>query len=383
MFTVITDTLRTVPAAAWNSLDHAGIPFLSHQFLFGLEHTGCVGNDSGWLPEHLLLFAGPERDTLLGAVPMYRKYHSYGEYVFDWAWASAYERAGLEYYPKLVVATPFTPVTGPRLLVPRGHPHAGRIRRNLADLVLQHARESGVSSLHWLFTSAADNEVLDDSLLLARKGNQFHWRNQDYADFQQYLGSMSAAKRKKIKRERRRINESGFTIEIVSGSDLTAAHMQQMHQFYLATIRAHGSYAYLSAGFFEELAHTMADQIVLILAHQHDECVAGSLNFRGSDGGLYGRYWGSLGRFDALHFELCYYRPIEYCIDNGIVRFEAGAQGEHKLSRGLLPATTHSRHWLRDPQFAQAVSGFLSRENHHVEAYTEVLQRHSPFRQHG
>ena len=382
MFTVITDTLRTVPAAAWNNLDHEGIPFLSHEFLLGLEHSGCVGGDTGWLPEHLLLFDGPERKTLLGAVPMYRKYHSYGEYVFDWAWASAYERAGLDYYPKLVAATPFTPVTGPRLLVHSGGPHTARIRRNLADLALRHARESGVSSLHWLFTSTSDNEVLDDAPLLARKGNQFQWRNQDYSDFQHYLGSMSAAKRKKIKRERRRIKDSGFTIEIVDSSDLTTAHMRQMYQFYLATIRAHGSYAYLSAGFFEQLAHTMAREIVLILAHWRDECVAGSLNFRGNDG-LFGRYWGSRGRYDALHFELCYYQPIEYCINNSIARFEAGAQGEHKLSRGLLPTTTHSRHWLRDPQFAQAVSSFLSRENHHVETYTEVLQRHSPFRQPG
>ena len=211
-------------------------------------------------------------------------------------------------------------------------------------------------------------------------GNQFHWRNQGYTNFAHYLDSMSTAKRKKIKRERRRIRDAGLHIEVVTGGSLTPEHMQRMYTFYLATIRAHGGIAYLNPDFYMQIAHTMADQIVLILAHDAGRCVAGSINLRGPDG-LYGRYWGSRNRYNALHFELCYYQPIEYCINNGIAHFEAGAQGEHKLSRGLLPTAVHSRHWLRDPQFAHAVSDFLNRENHHVEAYTQVLQRHSPFRQ--
>ena len=380
MLTVIAPDLNAVPSQQWNQLDHAGIPFLRHEFLAALERTACVGNDSGWLPEHLLLYESEQRNKLLGAVPMYRKYHSYGEYVFDWSWAAAYERAGLDYYPKLLVGTPFTPVTGPRLLIAHSaSADSERIRQQLVAETIRHAERSGVSSLHWIFTNNDDNRILNNKQLLARCGTQFHWHNQGYTSFAEYIQAMSASKRKKIKRERRRITESALRIETVTGPAVTEEHMHVMHQFYRSTVRNHGGTPYLNAAFFQELVRGMPDNIVLFLAYDGERCVAGSFNLSG-DAALFGRYWGSLGHYNALHFELCYYHPIEYCITHNISRFEAGAQGEHKLSRGLLPVPTYSWHWLQNPVFAHAVSDFLHRESHHVEAYTELLHSHSPFR---
>jgi len=379
MFTVICKDLREIPVLAWEGLDYGNIPFLRHQFLAALERTGCVGGNSGWLPEHLLLYDGPGENNLLGAVPMYRKHHSYGEYVFDWSWAAAYEQAGQDYYPKLVVATPFTPVTGPRLLIQKGADDGSTLRRTLVNEVIAHARDNEVSSVHWLFTNPTDDAVLEGAGLLARTGTQFHWHNHDYHDFSHYLQAMSASKRKKINRERRRVSESGLRIDVLEGPAITAEHLQKMYGFYLSTIHNHGGAAYLNAAFFREVAAGMADSMVLMLAYDAGHCVAGSFNLR-SDDAMFGRYWGSAHYYNALHFELCYYRPIEYCIENRIKRFEAGAQGEHKLSRGLLPVATRSRHWLKDPLFARAVTDFLHRETYHVQGYAQVLQSHSPFR---
>ncbi|MEJ2106299.1 MAG: GNAT family N-acetyltransferase [Acidiferrobacteraceae bacterium] len=374
----VTSSLDSVDSAQWNACT-GGNSFLRHEFLSALEHSGCVGAGSGWEPRHLVLLSDDNGDRrLLGAVPMYLKTHSYGEYVFDWAWADAYERSGLHYYPKLVVAVPFTPATGPRILVAPDQDHA-RIGSALVDGALTVAQETGASSLHWLFTNERDTGLLEGKGLLRRTGMQFHWHNRDYRDFDDFLSGFSAAKRKKVKRERRYVREAGIVLERISGNEATDAHWERFHRFYLNTIRSRGAMPYLNLEFFRELGRTMPDQVLLILARYEDRHVAGALFLRGSDT-LYGRYWGSSEEFHSLHFETCYYDPIAYCIEQGIQRFEAGAQGEHKLSRGFLPTPTWSVHWLAHPEFERAVSDYLARERIGMEHYMDDLNEHSPYR---
>jgi len=375
MHTIVTDALVRVDAGQWNALAApSGHPFVRHEFLSGLERSGCVGGNTGWCASHVLAYTGPDCRRLVGAVPMYVKLHSYGEYVFDWAWADAYERAGLDYYPKLVVAVPFTPVTGPRVLA------ADRaVRSALIEYTLDHAERAGVSSLHWLFTDSGDYEALETRRLLPRIGTQFHWHNRDYASFEDYLDAFTSGKRKKIKRERRRVHEAGIEFDVLSGDTVQPRHVDAMYRFYRSTVALHGAIPYLTRAFFEILAQELAEHLVLILARHGSDYVAGALNLRG-DQALYGRYWGASADFNGLHFETCYYRAIEYCIDQRLARFEAGAQGEHKLSRGLLPTLTRSMHWLREPRFASAVADFLERERNGVTHYGEVLRAHSPFR---
>lgn len=372
---MVLDALGQVDRIQWNALAGARHnPFVSHEFLSGLERGGCIGGSTGWAANHLVAYAQPDRRQLIGAVPMYLKFHSYGEYVFDWAWADAYARAGLEYYPKLVVAVPFAPVTGPRILAADN-----TVRHALVECALDHAKHLGVSSVHWLFLESADVQVLADVPLLPRIGTQFHWYNRDYASFDDFVDAMTSSKRKKIRRERRRVREAGITFEIVSGGGLRSRHIEAMYRFYRSTVALHGAIPYLSHAFFEILAQELSEQMILVLARHGRDYVAGALNLRGDDA-LYGRYWGTSADINGLHFETCYYRAIEYCIQHGLARFEAGAQGEHKLSRGLLPVVTRSMHWLREPRFASAVAEFLERERHGVTHYGEVLQSHSPFR---
>lgn len=373
----VTQQISKVDPLQWNSLLRQENPFLSHEFLENLEATECVCSDTGWEPNHLILYDG--NNTLVGAMPLYLKYHSWGEYVFDWAWADAYQRAGLDYYPKLLSAVPFTPVTGPRFLIHPGHPDPARLKNLLAQGLLAAARDSGVSSLHVLFTTAADNEVLARHELMLRKGNQFHWRNHDYADFNDYLASFTSTKRKKIRREQRRVYEAGIQIEVLDADSLKPEHWDAMYRFYRLTVLNHGAAAYLNRQFFEQLQQKMASHIVMVLARHDKRYVGGTLNLLGGDT-LYGRYWGADKYYEGLHFEACYYQPIEYCIRNKISCFEAGAQGEHKLSRGLLPTPTYSAHWLRDPRFRHAIAEFLQAETEHVERYSGVLQAHTPFR---
>ncbi len=373
----VTQQISKVDPQKWNSLLRDKNPFLSHEFLTSLETTGCVCADTGWEPNHLTLY--DDENTLLGAMPLYLKHHSWGEYVFDWAWADAYQRAGLEYYPKLLSAVPFTPVTGPKFLIHPDHPDPAMLRDTLARGVLAAARDSRVSSLHILFTTRADNEALGQHGLMLRTGNQFHWGNRCYADFSDYLMSFTSAKRKKIRRERRRVRDAGIQMEVLTGDSLNAQHWDKMYQFYRLTVHNHGAAAYLNRYFFEQLQSEMKDHTILILARHDGRYVGGALNMLGGNT-LYGRYWGANHYYEGLHFEACYYQPIEYCIRNNISRFEAGAQGEHKLSRGLLPAPTYSAHWLRDGRFRHAIAEFLQAETEHVERYSDVLQAHTPFR---
>jgi len=378
MYLSALDHLEATSAEQWNAAAGDN-PFLQYEFLAALERTGCVGAETGWEPCHVVLHAdGPGRGRLLGAVPLYLKYHSYGEYVFDWAWADAYARGGRAYYPKLVAAVPFTPATGPRLLVA---PEADRER--VAHRLIEGAREVAdarrASSLHWLFHTAAETEWLSGDGLLRRVGCQFHWSNAGYRDFQDFLGTFTSHKRNNIRRERRRVREAGVTFEVLRGDAVAPEIWRIFYRFYRATVRAHGAIPYLTAEFFPALGATMGAQAVLVLARRGRDYVAAALSLRGGDT-LYGRYWGGRSDVYGLHFETCYYTPIEYCIAEGLARYEAGAQGEHKLARGFVPVQTYSAHWLRDPGFRRAVAEFLKRERNHMAHYIDELNEHAPFR---
>ncbi len=367
-----------VPAASWNACVDGDAPYFRHEFLNALEQTGCVRKDTGWDPRHVVLSDADSPNQISGIAPAYLKYHSYGEYVFDWAWANAYHRYGYEYYPKLLIAAPFTPVTGPRMLI---HPDADEkiVRQQLVNGIKQCADENDPSSIHWLFTTAQDNAALTKNGYMQRVGNQFHWRNENYPDFDDYLQKFSSAKRKKIRRERRRVREQGVEFEWITGSDLNENHWRVFYRFYRSTIEMRGAIPYLSLDFFIRLGKTMPQQCLLVLARQHEQYIAGSYFLIGSET-LYGRYWGAARWVQDLHFEACYYQAIEYCIAHGLQRFEAGAQGEHKLNRGLLPTPTYSAHWLKHPEFSNAVANFLERERSDIDEYQTVLANHSPFK---
>lgn len=376
MRTTVVPALQNLPAAAWNKLCGTENPFLRHEFLAALEATGCVGNGTGWEPRHIV--AHDDHGTLLGAVPLYLKHHSYGEYVFDWAWADAYRRHGSAYYPKLVAAVPFTPVTGARLLLAPGvDPESTRATMETALRELADAADC--SSIHWLFPNAAQTDWLETRGWMRRVGYQFHWSNRGYDTFDDFLATFTADRRKKIRQERRYVREAGVQVGVTPGADASHAEWDRLYEFYRQTIARHGATAYLTRAFFHALGRTMPAHVVLVFAYRGNECVGASLNLRGDDT-LYGRYWGGTPGINALHFEACYYTPIEYCIAQRLSRFEAGAQGEHKLARGLVPTRTYSAHWLRHPQFSRAVADFLAREQRGVELYIDELNEHSPFR---
>lgn len=361
--------------AQWNGLVGTDTPFLSHEFLSALEKHGCVGEASGWLPQHLLLF---EADKLVGAIPQYLKTNSYGELVFDWAWEDAYARNGLDYYPKLVVAIPYTPATGPRLLV---SPEADekRIKDALIHHALEYAKNLQVSSLHWLFPHQQDIESLTEQGLMTRLGCQFHWHNEGYRDFDDYLSHFTSSKRKKIRQERRKVVDSGVTLQRLYGNELTEAQWQAVHRHYRSTFQRRSGYPTLSLDFFLETSQTLPQQLIIILAEYEQQPVASAICWRDTDT-LYGRHWGCDARFKNLHFEACYYQGLEYCIEHGLKRFDPGAQGEHKISRGFLPTPTWSAHWIADPQFQQAIEQFLQRETIGMQNYIKELGEHSPFK---
>ncbi len=375
----VVDSLEKIPAKDWNTLVGENNPFLHHEFLSALEFTGCVSPKTGWQPQHLVVYEdGPLQGRLLGATPMYLKNHSYGEYVFDWAWANAYAQAGAKYYPKLVVSVPFTPVGGPRLLVASATEPA-RIKSKLIQGATQHMQETGASSLHWLFVTEEDSLLLETEDHLLRTGFQFHWSNPGYRDFDDFLSTFTAEKRKKIKRERRHVQEAEIVMEVLTGASITSTHWDIFYEFYVSTISAHGAYAYLTREFFHRLGETMRDQVVLVLARKEHDYIAGALNLRGADA-LYGRYWGCRGEFHSLHFETCYYTAIEYSVAQGLRSFEAGAQGEHKLARGFTPVVTRSAHRLTHPKFSRTVADYLARERLDVDLYVNELNEHVPFK---
>ena len=366
----ILESLDSVDPARWDALA-LGNPTLAHAFLDSLHASGCASERTGWAPRYLTLWEG---DRLDGAVPLYVKAHSRGEYVFDWAWADAYERHGVAYYPKLLSAVPFTPAAGARLLAVDE-----RVRETLARALLETARSSGVSSLHVLFPAAADAQALRGTGLMERSGVQFHWRNAGYASFEDFLGALSHDKRKKIRQERRRVAEAGVVLRRVTGHEATEADWDFFTQCYRRTYREHRSTPYLTREFFRLLAQRMPGNVLLVIARDGSRPIAAAMDLFGPDA-LYGRYWGAVERVPGLHFEACYYQAIEFCIERGIALFEGGAQGEHKHARGFLPEATRSFHWLAHPAFERAVDDYLAREGVQVSAYLDELNERTPFR---
>lgn len=369
-------SIEAVDATDWNNRLARGSPFHRHEFLAAMEHAGCVGHDTAWDPCHLLV--RDAENHLAGALPLYLKHDSRGEFVFDWSWADAYERAGLHYYPKLVSAIPFTPATGARLLIADGA-DAERVGETLIAAALDSAERCGASSLHVLFPSGAERSQFTRAGLLERKGCQFHWTNQGYDSFDEFLGRFSSAKRKKARRERRRIVEAGIEFEHLAGDQPSPEDWDAIYGFYAHTFMRRGRRPYLNREFFDRVARTMPESLLIVLARHGGQPIATAICFR-SDDTLFGRYWGSLADFHSLHFEACYYQGIDYCIREGLERFEPGTQGEHKISRGFSPTATWSYHWLGEPVFRSAIEDFLARESSHVDAYMAYLDQHVPYR---
>jgi len=366
-----TESVRTIgdiPRAEWNALA-AGHPLLRHEFLHALEESGCVGGRSGWAPCHLAARRG---ELLVGVMPLYAKSHSYGEYVFDWAWAEAYARNGLEYYPKLLSAIPFSPVSAPKLLAPEA-----TVRAALLDAALGAARE--FSSLHILFPAEAERDLALARRLMSRTGVQFHWHNPGYASFEDFLGRFSHDKRKKVKQERRKVAEAGIRFRRKVGAEISEADWIFFNRCYRGTYRAHHSTPYLNLAFFQALGERLPEHVLMVIGERDGAPVAAALNLFDA-GTLYGRYWGTTEFHSGLHFEACYYQAIEFCIERGIRVFEGGAQGEHKLARGFDPVATVSLHWLRHPQFADAIERFLAKEARGVDHYLDELREHQAYK---
>ena len=361
----IAESLESVDPQEWNALA-GGQPFVRHEFLSALIDTGCAAGASGWLPRFLLRYRA---GALAGAMPLFAKSHSYGEYVFDWAWADAHERHGIDYYPKLLCAVPFTPVRGPRIL--------GTGKETLIDAALQLARDT--SSLHVLFPREDEAELLAAQGMMLRRTVQFHWRNRNYPDFDAFLAELSHGKRKNIRQERRRVREAGVSCRWLEGRAIERRHWAYFDRCYRHTYAAHRSSPYLSLAFFQRLGASLPEHTVLVLAEREGRPVASALLLR-DQSRLYGRYWGATEPIPLLHFECCYYQAIEYAIARGLEVFEGGAQGEHKIFRGLMPVETLSAHWLAHPQFARAVESFLGREGAGIARYVDELCEHSPFK---
>jgi predicted N-acyltransferase len=345
---------------------------MRHEFLWALESTGCATAETGWDARHVLAYS--HDGSLAGALPLYLKSHSWGEFVFDFAWAEAYHRAGLPYYPRLVAAVPFTPATGPRILA-----SGERQRASLVDAARALALELPASSLHVLFPGPGDREFLEARGLMPRLDCQFHWRNEGYATFDEFLGGFTAEKRKKLRRERRRIRESGITCRTLAGADLDDGLIDVVYALHATTFLRHGHAPYLNRAFFAELARVMPQSLVIEMASVGGDPVACAIMLRGADT-LYGRYWGASGDYHSLHFELCYHRGIEYCIREGLARFEPGTQGEHKLLRGFLPTPVWSMHEIVDSRFAAAIGEWLGRERAARREWLRVAATHLPFR---
>ena len=366
----ILESLSGIAPAVWDTL--AGTqPGLSHAYLAALEASGCATPDTGWMPRFPTLWQGGE---LKGAMPLYLKSHSWGEYVFDWAWADAYARHGLDYYPKLVCAVPFTPVAGPRLLA--GTTEA---RAALLSAAIDLAGRLGVSGLHCLFPEEGEAREMENMGMMLRSGLQFHWQNRGYADFEDYLAAMNHDKRKKIRQERRRLKEAGIVFTRMAGRDITEAQWVFFEACYRNTYNEHRATPHLNLDFFLRIGESLPDNLLLVMAHHQGRPIAAALNL--FDGGrLYGRYWGTTAYVPGLHFEACYYQGLEFCIERKIAVFEGGAQGGHKLARGFLPVPTRSAHWLAHPQFAMAVDEFLARESRGVALQIGELAEASPFK---
>ena len=370
-------SISEIGSADWDACAGPDNPFVGHAFLSALEDSGSAGPRTGWLPQHAAL--RDSAGSVAAVAPMYAKSHSYGEYVFDHGWAHAFERAGGAYYPKLQVAVPFSPVPGPRLL---RRPDAGVPPETMGQALVQACRELDLSSVHVTFCREPEWTALGSAGWLLRLGTQFHWENADYASFEDFLGALSSRKRKAIRRERRDANAARLEFLVLRGPEIQSRHWDAFYRFYTATVDRKWGSAYLTSRFFSLLAERLGDAVVLMLATHNGKAVAGALNLAGSDT-LFGRNWGCRGEWPFLHFELCYYRAIEFAIANGLKFVEAGAQGEHKIQRGYLPRPTYSAHWIAHRGLRRAIADFLNEERPVICARMAELAELSPFRKDG
>ena len=368
-------SMTQVDCADWNRLSGDAYPFLRHEFLLALEQSGSVCEQTGWTPAHLLVL---DKDELVAFMPLYLKQHSWGEYVFDQQWAQAYQQQGLDYYPKWLTAIPLTPCQGARLVI-KAAIDPLVVTETLLTFIKRLSEQRGISSWHCLFPDPQQAEQLRSLGLSIREGVQFHWFNRDYRDFNDFLQTLSASKRKMLKRERRRASEQGISLLRINGADVSDLQWQVFFDFYTMTYLKRGTQPYLNLAFFQQIAATMSEQLLLILAVKDDKYVGAALSFVGSDT-LYGRYWGCYEEYNSLHFEACYYQGLDYCIEKGLKRFDSGAQGEHKISRGFEPITTYSAHWLKDARFATAIGQFLAREQKAMQLYKQDAATYLPFK---
>ena len=371
----ILESIKSISPDVWNNCVGADEPFAKHEFLSALEDSGCTAAKAGWMPQHFVLY--DEQGTLLACSPAYLKGHSYGEYVFDWSWADAYERAGGRYYPKLQCAIPFTPVSGHRLLLAPNAPQD--CQALLLEAMVARAKELHLSSLHITFTTEQEWKVAQNNGFLGRIGHQYHWDNDGYNSFDDFLDRLSSRKRKSIRKERQAVKDSGIALRCLSGADITENHWDAFYSFYLDTSGRKWGHPYLNRDFFSLLGQRMGDDVVLVLAYQGDTIVAGALNLKG-DKTIYGRYWGCREDFRFLHFEACYYQAIDYAITHRLARVEAGAQGQHKIQRGYLPQKTYSSHWIADRGFQRAVEDFLKHDQKVNELEMKELSSLSPYK---
>ncbi|WP_262965711.1 GNAT family N-acetyltransferase [Methylobacter psychrophilus] len=370
-------SMTQVASADWNDLTGHTYPFLRHEFLLALEKSGCVSGETGWLPAHLLVL---DNHKLIAFMPLYLKQHSWGEYVFDHQWAQAYQQHGLDYYPKWLTAIPLTPCQGARIVSKTEEPDQLEITRTLLTFIKQLSEQRGISSWHCLFPDPQQVDLLRSLNLSIREGVQFHWFNKGYGDFNDFLQTLSASKRKMIKRERRRVSEQDVHLLRIAGPDVSDGQWQVFFELYTMTYLKRGSQPYLNLAFFKQIAVTMGEQLLLVLAVKGDKIIAAALSFIGADT-LYGRYWGCFEDYNSLHFETCYYQGLDYCIEHDLKRFDSGAQGEHKIARGFEPITTYSAHWLKDARFAKAIDRFLTEEQKAVQLYKQDAASYLPFKQ--
>lgn len=367
--------MAQIDSELWDALAAGASPFLSHPYLSALEDTGCASVDTGWAPQHLLVL---QQGRPVAAMPLYLKRHSWGEYVFDWSWADAYRQYGMAYYPKLVTSVPFTPSSGPRLLMAPDVDRAALTTAS-ADAVKARAKTLGASSWHVLFPTQQEHALLADAGLRPRIGCQYHWYNRGYECFEDFLATFNSRKRKNLRKEREAVRGAGIHFRHLTGHAITPALWQTFYGFYQSTYEVRGQQGYLTPAFFEQLGRTMPDNLLLVLALHEDTPIAAALSLR-DDTTLYGRYWGSRADYQFLHFETCYYQGIDYCITQGLQRFDSGAQGEHKIQRGFEPIITYSNHWIADPRFAAAIGDFLVREAEHIRQYRNDAAQGLPFR---
>ncbi len=368
-------SLKEIQQDQWDLLNNSRNPFLYYDFLAQLEIHHCLDNQN-WQPCHHLLFI---EDKLVAAIPLYIKHDSYGEFVFDWAWADAYERAGGGYYPKLVSAIPFSPVIGERCLVHPEIEDEDQCRKDLLNAVFHFAEEQKISSCHILFCKEHDHKFIKSLSLLKRLTWQYHWFNRNYQNFNDYLSALNSKRRKQIRKERREVVAAGIQIEQLSGHQITNLHWQKFYRFYCSTFKRKWGEPRLTLPFFQTLSEKLADNVVLILAKREGNYIAGAFAMR-SDDTLYGRHWGCTEYHPNLHFELCYYQTIDYCIEQGLAKLDAGIQGEHKIFRGFEPVRAYSLHWIKDDTFKQAIKRFLVRETEYIEQQIDLLNQHIPYK---